>query len=106
MNFELLNRLAYEYILMVEVLRKKYTDRIIDQEKRIYLDRELFDELLSKKDFLTVSEKKKSWRNLGWISCDKDRARNTRKIWIKGKSYRKVVIEIEPYLELKELVSK
>lgn len=106
MNFEVLNRLAYEYILMVDVLRKKYTDRIIDREKRIYLDRELFDELLSKKDFLTVSEKKKSWRNLGWISCDKDRARNTRKIWINGKSYRKIVIEIEPYLELKELVSK
>lgn len=105
MNFELLNRLAYEYILMVDVLREKYTDRIVELDERIYLDRELFEDLLSKKDFLTVEEKKKCWRNLRWISCDNDRYRYTKKIRIKDKTFRKIVIEKSPYNAMKKLIN-
>ncbi len=104
MNFELLNRLAYEYVLMVDVLRKKYSENIVECENRIYLDKELFDELLSKKDFLSVIDKKKYWRSLGWISCDTDRYRYTKKIRLKDKTFRKIVIEKEPYITIKKLI--
>ena len=106
MNFELINKLMHEYVLMVKFLRKNYSDKIVDNEKRIYLDREIFEDLLSKKDFLSVIEKKKFWRDLGWISCDKDNARYTKKLWINGKSSRKIVIEITPYLAIEELINK
>lgn len=105
MNFELINNLTKEYVLIVEALRKKYGDRIIDNEKRIYLDRELFEELLAKKDFLSVYEKKKIWRSLGWISCDNDESRFTKIIKINKNVFRKIVIETEPQKTLKNLIN-
>lgn len=105
MDFELLNNLTKEYVLIVEALRKKYSDKIIDNEKRIYLDRELFEDLLSKKDFLSVYEKKKFWRSLGWISCDNDESRFTKVIKINKDVFRKIVIETEPQKALKSLIS-
>lgn len=106
MNFELLNNLMREYIFIVEALRGKASDKVIDKEDRLYLDRENFDILLSKNLFLPLDEKKKIWRNLGWISCDKDVSRYTKKLWIDGKSFRKITIEIKPYLAIKNLISR
>ena len=106
MNFELINNLIKEYIFIVEALRGKLSDKVIYKEDRIYLDREDFDILLSKNLFISLDEKKKNWRNLGWISCDKDNSRYTKKLWIDGKSFRKIVIEIKSYLVIKKLVSK
>lgn len=54
MDFELINKLMYEYILMVKFLRKKHYEKIVENNNKIYLDREL----LSKKDFLSVYKKK------------------------------------------------
>ena len=106
MNFELLNNLTKEYIFIVEALRGKLSDKVIDKEDRIYLEREDFEILLSKNLFLSLAEKKKSWRNLGWISCDKDKVRYTKKLWVNGRATRKIVIEIRPYLEIKDLISR
>lgn len=106
MNFELINNLTKEYIFIVEALRTKLSDKVIDKEDRLYLDRENFDVLLSKNLFISLDEKKKFWRNIGWISCDKDNSRYTKKLWIDGKSFRKIVIEIRPYLAIKNIVSR
>ena len=106
MDFELLNNLTKEYIFIVEALRGKLADKVIDKEDRLYLDRENFEALLSKNLFIPLAEKKKFWRDIGWISCDKDILRYTKKLWIDGKSFRKIVIEIRPYLAIKNMVSR
>lgn len=105
MNFELLNNLIKDYILIVEVLLLKLTDHIIEHDDKIYLEREVFIDLLSKKDFISTQEKMKIWRSLGWISCDNDRSRYTKKIRIKDKTFRKIVIEKEPYKTLKNITN-
>lgn len=104
MNFELLNNLIKEYILIVEALKKNFANEIIYKDDKLLLDKEIFEKMLSKKDFLSVNEKKKLWRDLRWISCDKDRLRYTKKVYIDGVFYRKVAIELLPYLTIKELI--
>lgn len=105
MNFELINNLITDYVLIVEVLLLRLQEKIIEHNDKIYLDREIFIDLLSKKDFISPQQKMKIWRSLGWISCDKDRSRYTKKIRIKEKTFRKIVIEKEPYETLKSLTN-
>lgn len=104
-RFETLNRLIVEYIVFIEVLKKKYSDKIIETKTQIYLDRELFEQLLSEKRFLDLAEKKSIWRSLKWIAVDKDGARYTKNIFSNGKTFRRIVIEKEPYLTLKRLTA-
>lgn len=102
-RFEILNRLTVEYVVIVEVLKKRYSDKIIETKSQIYLERELFEQLLGEKKFLDLAEKKSIWRSLKWIAVDKDGGRYTKNISSKGKSFRRIVIEKGPYLELKRL---
>lgn len=104
MSFELINKLMNEYVLMVKFLRKNYSDKIVENNNKLYLDRELFEELLSKKEFLSVHEKKKIWRSLGWISCDNDTSRFTKVIKLNKVVYRKIVIELEPQKTIQNLI--
>lgn len=104
MDFELLNNLTKDYVLIVEVLMVKLKEKIINHNDKIYVDREIFFELLSKKDFMLPQEKMKIWRSLGWISCDNDRSRFTKKIRIGDKTFRKIVIEKEPYKTIKNII--
>jgi len=100
-----LNRLVVEFIIIVEVLKKKYSEQIIETTSKIYLDGELFEELLSQKQFIDVKEKKSIWRSLRWILVDKDGGRYTKKIYASGKTYRKIVIDLEVYSVLKEITA-
>lgn len=103
-RFETLNRMIVEYIVIVDALKQKYPDKITETETRIYLDRELFEQLLNEKKFLDLTEKKRLWRSLNWISVDKnDGARYTKKIFANGKTFRKFVIEKAPCEALKKL---
>ena len=105
MNFELLNNLSKDYILIVEVLLLKFKEIIVNHDEKIYVDREVFEDLLSKKDFISPQEKMKIWRSLGWISCDNDRKRFTKKIRIGEKTFRKIVIQKDPYETIKKLIN-
>ena len=79
-------------------------EKIINHNDKIYIDREIFVDLLSKKDFMLPQEKMKIWRSLGWISCDNDRSRFTKKIRVGDKTLRKIVIAKEPYLTIKNII--
>ena len=104
MDFELLNNLTKDYVLIVEVLIVKLKEKIINHNDKIYVDREIFFELLSKKDFMLPQEKMKIWRRIGWNYCDNDRSRYTIMIRIGDKTLRKIVIEKEPYKTIKNII--
>lgn len=91
MNFELINNLITDYVLIVEVLLLRLQEKIIEHNDKIYLDREIFIDLLSKKDFISPQQKMKIWRSLGWISCDKDRSRYTKKLELRKKLLEKLL---------------
>ena len=44
MDFELLNNLTKDYVLIVEVLMVKLKEKIINHNDKIYVDREIFFE--------------------------------------------------------------
>lgn len=105
MDFELLNNLIKEYVFIVDVLKENVSEEIINKENKIYLNRETFEKLLSKNMFISLEKKKYFWRNNGWISCDKDPFRFTKVIRIGDKTYRKVVIDLRPYLAIKTAIN-
>lgn len=104
-RFENLNRMIVEFIVIVDVLKKKYAEQITELNTKIYLDRELFEQLLSEKKFIDLKEKKSIWRDLKWILVDKDGGRYTKKIYANGKTFRKIVIDKGVYVALKDLTS-
>ena len=101
MNFELLNNLIKEYVFIVDALKENVSEDIMNKENKIYLNRETFEKLLSKNMFISLEKKKYFWRNNGWIFCDKDPFRFTKVIRIGDKTYRKVVIDLTPYVAIK-----
>ena len=74
------------------------------KEEVTLMDPMIGKKVLSKKDFMLPQEKMKIWRSLGWISCDNDRSRFTKKIRIGDKTFRKIVIEKEPYKTIKNII--
>lgn len=103
MDKETLYKLAKEYVDIVEVLREEYREHILEIKNKIYVRIDLFNYLLEQKKFYSVQEKKKKWRDLQWIICDKDRGRFTKIVKINGEIERKVVIRLEPLETLKYL---
>lgn len=103
MDKEALYKLSKEYVDIVEVLREEYQEHILEIKNKIYVRIDLFNYLLEQKKFYSVQEKKKKWRDLQWIICDKDRGRFTKIVKINGALERKVVINLDPLETLKHL---
>lgn len=103
MDKETLYKLAKEYVDIVEVLREEYQDHILEIKNKIYVKIDLFNYLLEQKKFYSAQEKKKKWRDLQWIICDKDRGRYTKVVTIDGELERRIVIQLEPFETLKYL---
>lgn len=93
----LLEIVTNEYITIVE-----YLQQIIDIENnRLILERETFKILLEKYGYMTFKEKCKIYKQLNFITHDKNNY--TMPCRIDGKTERKVVLNFDTYLIIKEL---
>ena len=103
MELETYCRLVKEYIEIVKLLNYKYSDFIIERKDTLFVEIDLLNFLLKQKDFLTLEEKKKMWRDLRWLDTDNDRKRFTISTKIDGKNVRKFAIKLTPFNMLKTI---
>lgn len=103
MELEIYYKLLKEYIDIVKLLNYKYSDFIVERKDTLFVEVDLLNFLLKQKDFLTVAEKKKMWRDLRWLDTDNDRKRFTIATRIDGKSVRKFAVKLTPFNILKTI---
>lgn len=66
-------------------------------DKSIYLDKDTFHKLLREFSYLDIRKQLKLWCEMNFILTDKKEQRFTKKVSIDGKSYRMIVVNMEPY---------
>ncbi|WP_395014369.1 hypothetical protein [Robinsoniella peoriensis] len=93
----LLEIVTNEYITIVEYLLQNYDI----ENNRLILERETFKILLEKYGYMTFKEKCKIYKQLNFITHDKNNY--TMPCRIDGKTERKVVLNFDTYLIIKEL---
>lgn len=93
----LLEIVTNEYITIVEYLLQNYDI----ENNRLILERETFKILLEKYGYMTFKEKCKIYKQFNFIIHDKNNY--TMPIRNAGKTERKVIINFDTYLMLKEL---
>lgn len=93
----LLEIVTNEYITIVEYLLQNYDI----ENNRLILERETFKILLEKYGYMTFKEKCKIYKQLNFITHDKNNY--TMPCRIDGKTERKVVLNFDTYLIIEEL---
>ena len=66
-------------------------------DKSIYLDKDTFHKLLREFSYLDIRKQLKLWCEMNFILTDIKEQRFTKKVSIDGKSYRMIVVNMEPY---------
>jgi len=98
MAMTLLDNVLKEYILLVEFFEKRYG---IEKE-RIIIEREEFQKLLEKHNYLTFKEKTRIYKDLNLIIHDKKSYSIPYKDKELNKTVRKVIINYRTYQTIKK----